>query len=61
MGAATRWPADRPTHEAIYRVVFGGRIALDEALVQAGLDALPALRHFEDTGEKLVDHRSRIG
>ncbi len=48
MEAATRWPVDRPTHESLYRIVFGGRIALDEALVQAGLEALPALRHFED-------------
>jgi hypothetical protein len=48
MGAATSWPTDRGTHEALYRVVFGGRVALDEALVQAGLDALPALRVIEE-------------
>jgi hypothetical protein len=45
--AAARWPADRKTHEALYRVLFGGRIALEEALVQAGTDALPALVQIE--------------
>jgi hypothetical protein len=48
MRAAAAWPLERPVHEALYRVVFGGRIALDEALVQAGLDALPALRRIEE-------------
>jgi hypothetical protein len=48
MRAAAGWPLDRPTHEALYRVVFGGRIALDEALVQAGVDALPPLLPIED-------------
>jgi hypothetical protein len=48
MRAAVAWPADRATHEGLYRVLFGGRIALDEALVQAGLDALPSLRLIED-------------
>lgn len=46
--AAVAWPMDRATQEAIYRVVFGGRIALEEALVQAGPDALPALVSIED-------------
>jgi hypothetical protein len=46
--AAVAWPGERETQEALYRVVFGGRIALDEALVQAGLDALPALVPIED-------------
>ena len=36
MRSAAAWPADRATHEGVYRVLFGGRIALEEALVQAG-------------------------
>lgn len=36
MDAAVDWPSDRATHEALYRVLFGGRIALEEAMVQAG-------------------------
>ncbi len=48
MRAATRWPAGRETHEALYRVLFGGRIAVDEALIQAGTDALAPLLHIED-------------
>ncbi len=48
MRAATGWPTDRETHEALYRVLFGGRIALDEALIQAGTDALAPLLHIED-------------
>jgi len=48
MKAATVWPTDRATHEALYRVLFGGRIALDEALIQAGTDALAPLLHIED-------------
>lgn len=47
MRAASTWPADRPTHEALYRVVFGGRIALEEALVQAG-PVLSALTEIEE-------------
>ncbi len=46
--AAGSWPMDRTTHEALYRIVYGGRIALDEALVQTGGDALPPLLHFQD-------------
>jgi hypothetical protein len=48
MRAAAAWPLDRATHEALYRVVFGGRIALDEALAQAGAGALPELLTLED-------------
>ena len=48
MRSAAAWPLDRAAHEGIYRVVFGGRIALDEALAQAGLDALPELVWIED-------------
>jgi hypothetical protein len=48
MKAATVWPTDRATHEALYRVLFGGRMALDEALIQAGTDALAPLLHIED-------------
>lgn len=46
--AAAGWRLDRDTHEDLYRVVFGGRIALDEALAQAGPDALPPLLPIED-------------
>ena len=48
MRAAAGWSMNRSSHEAIYRVLFGGRIALDEALVQAGTDALGPLLHVED-------------
>lgn len=48
MEAASAWPMNRETHDALYRVLFGGRTALDEALIQAGTDALPALVHIED-------------
>jgi hypothetical protein len=48
MRAAAGWPLDRATHDALYRVVFGGRIALDEALAQAGPEALPPLVAIED-------------
>jgi hypothetical protein len=48
MRAASDWPMDRSTQEALYRVIFGGRIALDEAIVQAGLESVPALVRIED-------------
>lgn len=48
MAAALGWPRDRATHEALYRVVFGGRMALDEAMVQAGPELLPPLLNVED-------------
>jgi hypothetical protein len=48
MKAAARWPRDRETHEALYRVLFGGRMALDEALIQAGPDALAPLLQVEE-------------
>lgn len=47
MRAAASWPPDRPTHEALYRLVFGGRIAMEEALVQAGPEAASALVEVE--------------
>lgn len=47
--AARRWPAERPdVHELIYRVVYGGRTALEEALVQQRVGSLPALTLLED-------------
>jgi Permuted papain-like amidase enzyme, YaeF/YiiX, C92 family len=46
MRAAAAWPSDRQTHSALYRLVFGGRIALEEALVQTG-PVLPALVSVE--------------
>jgi hypothetical protein len=48
MNAAGDWPLDRETHEALYQVLFGGRIALDEALIQAGLATLPQLLTIEN-------------
>lgn len=49
MRAARAWPIDRPgVHEAIYRVIYGGRTALEEALVQHRSDALPPLVAIED-------------
>lgn len=47
--SARAWPADRPdVHAALYRVLAGGRAAIEEALIQAGPDALPALVRLED-------------
>lgn len=48
MRAAAPWPRDRSTHESLYRVLFGGRMALDEALIQAGEDAVQPLVRIED-------------
>ncbi|MGD8867469.1 MAG: YiiX/YebB-like N1pC/P60 family cysteine hydrolase [Gemmatimonadales bacterium] len=49
MRSARDWPADRPdVHAALYRVLAGGRAAIEEALIQAGPDALPALVRLED-------------
>ena len=36
MTAAAGWVGDRETHESLYRVVFGGRLTMEEAIVQAG-------------------------
>jgi len=47
MRAAAAWPSERATHEALYRVVFGGRIAMEEAIVQAG-PVVPDLVPIED-------------
>ena len=47
MRAAAAWPAERGTHEALYRVVFGGRITMEEAIVQAG-PVVPDLVPIED-------------
>jgi len=48
MKAAAEWPLDRPTHEALYRVLYGGRIAIDEALAQVGESPIPELVAIED-------------
>ena len=48
MRAAAGWPSDRATHEALYRVVFGGRMAIEEALVQAGGGGLAAVEIIEE-------------
>lgn len=48
MKTAALWTMSRRTHEALYRVVFGGRIALDEALIQAGTHSLSPIVHIED-------------
>lgn len=47
MRAAAAWPAERATHEALYRVVFGGRLTMEEAIVQAG-PIVPDLVPIED-------------
>ena len=42
--AARHWPVERPdVHEALYRVLYGGRAAIEEALAQQRAAALPAL------------------
>jgi len=42
--AASRWPVNqREVHEAIYRVIYGGRSAIEEALVQNRSFDFPAL------------------
>ena len=41
-------PLDRAeVHAAVYRVVYGGRSAIEEALAQTGSEVLPALVHLE--------------
>jgi len=46
--AARRWPVDRPdVHEAIYRLLYGGRAAIEEALVQQRTRSLPTLTILE--------------
>jgi len=47
MRTAAGWPAERATHEVLYRVVFGGRVTMEEALVQAG-PILPELVPIEE-------------
>ena len=42
--AARRWPVQHAdVHEAVYRVLYGGRAAIEEVLVQQRATALPAL------------------
>jgi hypothetical protein len=48
MKAAALWTMSRRTHDALYRVVFGGRIALDEALIQAGTRTLSPIVPIEE-------------
>lgn len=49
MHAARDWPTSRAdVHAALYRVLAGGRAAIEEALIQAGVDALPALVQLEE-------------
>lgn len=48
MQAAVDWPLDRRPHESIYRVLYGGRIALDEATIQAGPEAVSPILEVED-------------
>ncbi len=48
MRAARTWKSDKnEVHEAIYRVVYGGRSAIEEALVQNRATDLPALMKLE--------------
>lgn len=47
--ASARWPAEnRQVHNAVYRLVYGGRAAIEEAMVQHKGDALPAITRLED-------------
>jgi hypothetical protein len=49
MRSARAWPLDRAeVHAAVYRVIYGGRSAIEEALAQTGSDVLAALVHLED-------------
>ncbi len=49
MRSALDWPVDRAdVHAAVYRVIYGGRSAIEEALAQAGSEALPELVKLED-------------
>jgi hypothetical protein len=49
MGSARACPASRAdVHAALYRVLAGGRAAVEEALIQTGVDALPALVRYEE-------------
>lgn len=47
--AAVHWPTGNPNvRDAVYRVVYGGRAAIEEALVQHKAGALPELTLLED-------------
>lgn len=47
--SARYWPATRrDEREAIYRVLYGGRAAIEEALVQQHATALPVLTRLDD-------------
>ena len=49
MRAAQTWPVNqRDVHEAIYRVIYGGRTAIEEAMVQNSPGSLPSLIAIED-------------
>ena len=46
--AANRWPVnEQDVHEAIYRVIYGGRSAIEEALAQNRSFDFPALARFD--------------
>ncbi len=47
--ASIHWPiGNSEVHDAIYRVVYGGRAAIEEALVQHKAGAIPAVTLLED-------------
>ena len=47
--AASRWPVkQQAVHEVIYRVIYGGRSAIEEALVQNRSIDFPALARFDN-------------
>ena len=49
MRAAVSWPVDdSAVHEAIYRVIYGGRTAIEEALAQTQSASLPSVVHLEN-------------
>jgi hypothetical protein len=46
---ARTWPiTEADTHELIYKVIYGGRAAIEEALVQAADQSIPALHPLEE-------------
>lgn len=47
--AARHWRAKPQTiHRALYRLIYGGRVAVEEAWLQSESSALPSLVHFAD-------------
>ncbi|HSG06340.1 MAG TPA: YiiX/YebB-like N1pC/P60 family cysteine hydrolase, partial [Nitrospiria bacterium] len=64
MPAARSWPQGRKdVLEAVYRIIYGGRAALEEALIQNSSDAVPPLTLIEDasgSGPSVVINGVRV-